>query len=485
MEFVFDFWLHIVGTISVFLYLAWFIPKGTSRPPGPPNWPIVGSLFYLRKSFHRSVEDLAKKYGPIMYLRLGYLNYIIISNAEMAFQVLNIHDEDFASRPSSIIRKYLSFEYSNLTFAPYGDNYRLLRKICVTKLLTRTRLKTFELMRQEEVACMVENILKHNQEGKLVKMRPIFQQLTYNNMCRMMFGKCLDFVFKKEFDDLIDCVIKIGSLFNISDLIPILKPFDVQGIEKQLKHMRNRMENSLSKILNECRNKKKMVVDSIVPNFVETLLNYDEKLDERSIMGVLMDMLAGAVDSSAFTMEWALSELICQPKIMKRAQEELDTVVGRTRPVLMSDLPNLLYLQAIIKETLRLHPVFPLGVPHSNGEDVQLLNYKIPANTTVFINLWAIGRDPKIWKNPLEFNPDRFSNSNINVRGSNYNLLPFGSGRRQCPGLHLAQLMLEYSIATLLHVFEWFPQPSIKLEDMNMMETCGLACSKVEQLVAI
>jgi hypothetical protein len=288
MEFVFDFWLLIVGTISVFLYLAWFIPKGTSRPPGPPNWPIVGSLFYLRKSFHRSVEDLAKKYGPIMYLRLGYLNYIIISNAEMAFQVLNIHDGDFASRPSSIIRKYLTFEYSNLTFAPYGDNYRLLRKICVTKLLTRTRLKTFELMHQEEVACMVENILKHNQEGKLVKMRPIFHQLTYDNMCRMMFGKYLDCVFKKEFDDLIDCVIKIGSKFNISDLIPILKPFDVQGIEKQLKHMRNRMENSLSKILNEYRNKKKMVVDSIVPNFVETLLNYDEKLDERSIMGVLL-----------------------------------------------------------------------------------------------------------------------------------------------------------------------------------------------------
>jgi hypothetical protein len=219
---------------------------------------------------------------------LEYLNYIIISNAEMAFQVLNIHDGDFASRPSSIIGKYLTFEYSNLTFAPYGDNYRLLRKICVTKLLTRTRLKTFELMRQEEVACMVENILKHNQEGKLVKMRPIFHQLTYDNMCRMMFGKYLDCVFKKEFDDLTDCVTKIGSKFNISDLIPILKPFDVQGIEKQLKHMRNRMENSLSKILNEYRNKKKMVVDSIVPNFVETLLNYDEKLDERSIMGVLL-----------------------------------------------------------------------------------------------------------------------------------------------------------------------------------------------------
>jgi coumaroylquinate(coumaroylshikimate) 3'-monooxygenase len=200
---------------------------------------------------------------------------------------------------------------------------------------------------------------------------------------------------------------------------------------------------------------------------------------------LLQDMIAGAVDSSSLTMEWALSELIRHPKIMKRAQEELDIVVGRTRPVLMSDLPSLLYLQAIIKETFRLYPAFPLGVPHFNSKDVQILNYKIPANTNVLINIWAIGRDPKIWKNPLEFDPDRFSNSNINVGGSNYNLLPFGSGRRQCPGLDLAQLMVQHSLATILHVFDWFPQPSIKLEDINMMETSGAVCSKVEQLVAI
>jgi hypothetical protein len=288
MEFVFDFCLLIVGTISVLLYLAWFIPKGASRPPGPPNWPIVGSLFYLGKSLHRSTEELAKKYGPIMYLRLGYLNYIVISNAEMAFEVLKIHDADFASRPFSTIGKYLTFEYSDIIFSPYGDNWRLLRKICATELLTRTRLKTFELVRQEEVACMVENIFKHNQEGKLMKMRPIFHQLTYNNMCRMLFGKHLDCNLKKDFDDLIDCVIEVGNKFNISDLIPILKPFDVQGIEKHLKHIRNRMENSLSKILNEYRNKNKMVVDSTMPSFVETLLNHDGKLGERSIMGVLM-----------------------------------------------------------------------------------------------------------------------------------------------------------------------------------------------------
>jgi len=162
MEFLLDFGLFIVVAISVLVYLAWLIPKGTYLPPGPPNWPIVGSLFYLSKSLHRSMEELAKKYGPIMYLRLGYLNYIVISNAEMAFTVLKIHDADFAFRPLSIIGKYVGFEYSNIIFSPYGDKWRLLRKICATELLTRAKLKTFEPTHQEEVACMVENIFRHN-----------------------------------------------------------------------------------------------------------------------------------------------------------------------------------------------------------------------------------------------------------------------------------------------------------------------------------
>jgi len=293
MEYVFNFWFLVVGAISVLLSFAWLIPKGTSQPPGPPNWPIVGSLFYLSKLPHRSLELLAKKYGPIMYMRLGYLNHIVISNAEMALEVLKIHDADFASRPSSIIGKYAGFEYSDVVFSPYGDNWRLLRKICATELLTQARLKTFESGRQEEVARMVEKIAKYNQEGKVMKLRPIFHELTNNNICRMLFGKyreISDSFLKKEFDELVDCVIEMGEVggkFNISDLIPILKPFDVQGLERQMKHISNRATNSLSIILNEYRNGNKMVADSTVTDFVETLLSHDGKLDERSIMGVL------------------------------------------------------------------------------------------------------------------------------------------------------------------------------------------------------
>ncbi len=294
MEYLSNFWLFVVGTISVLLYLAWLIPKRTSRPPGPPNWPIVGSLFYLSKLPHRAMEELAKKYGPILYLRLGYLNHIVISNGEMALEVLKTHDANFASRPSSIVGKYAGYEYSDIVFAPYGDNWRLLRKICVTELLTQARIKSFEPGRQEEVARMVENIAKHNQEGKPMKMRHIFHELTSNNICRMLFGKYReksDCFLGKEFDNLVHCVIELGEIggkFNIGDLIPILKPFDVQGIERKLKHIQNQAKNSLSIILNMYRNETKIVTNSTVTDFVETLLSYDDgKLDERSIMGVL------------------------------------------------------------------------------------------------------------------------------------------------------------------------------------------------------
>jgi hypothetical protein len=294
MEFAFVFCFFVVGVISALLYFTWFIPKAMPRPPGPPSWPIVGSLFYLSKFPHRSMEELAKKHGPIMSLRLGYSNNIIISNAEMAFEVLKIHDVDFANRPRNlIIGKYLGFDYSNITFSPYGDHWRLLRKICATELLTQMRLKSFEHGRQDEMACMVENITKHSQGGKIVEMRPIFQQLISNIICRMLFGKRReksDSLLGSNFDEFFNCVLTIVEIvgtFDIGDLIPILKPFDLQGFEKRLKPIKKQIENSLSNILKEYRKGNKIVADSTTKDFVEILLGLDEKLDERSTMGVL------------------------------------------------------------------------------------------------------------------------------------------------------------------------------------------------------
>ncbi len=150
-----------------------------------------------------------------------------------------------------------------------------------------------------------------------------------------------------------------------------------------------------------------------------------------------------------------------------------------------SDLPNLPYLQAIIKENFYLHHVVPLAVPHLTSKDTQILNYKIPANTIVLMNVWAIGHDPKVWKRPLEFDLDRIFGLDINVGGSNYNLLPFGSSCRRCPGLDLAQLMVQCGLATILHAFDWSLKPNVKLEDVNMMEDVGATSPLVEPLIVV
>ncbi len=295
MEFVFNSWfgILILVAINLFFYLRWLVPKVASRPPGPPCWPIVGSLFYLSKIPHRSMENLAKKYGPIMYLRLGCLDHIIVSNADMAMEVLKIHDGDFASRPRMLAGKYAGFDWSSIGFSEYGDHWRLLRKICATKLFTQERLNSFQHGRQHEMACMVENIAKCSQGGKFVEMRPILLQLTRNNICRMLFGerpqKSND-ILGNDFDDYFKSfseMVTVVGKFNLSELIPILKPFDLQGLERHMKRLKIRIDNSLSNILKEYRKGNKTIVDSTMANFVEILLNLDKKLDDKSIMGVL------------------------------------------------------------------------------------------------------------------------------------------------------------------------------------------------------
>jgi hypothetical protein len=293
MEFVSGFWFLVVGVVTLLLYFAWLASKVSSQPPGPPNWPIVGSLFYLSHPIYHSLGELAKKYGPIMCLHLGYLNQIVISNAEMAMEVLKIHDVDFASRPLLVGAKHLSFDWNDIILTPYGDTWHLLRKIWVTKLFTKTRLNHFELGRQEEVAYMVENITTHCQEGKLIAMKPIFLQLITNNICRMLFGKRheqFDGFLRKNIVDFFNSMSKIGVVGgkpNISDLIPILKPFDLQGFERQLKLIRNEIESCLSNIFMEYRKGNKIVDDFTTTNFVEILLNLDEKLEDQAIMGII------------------------------------------------------------------------------------------------------------------------------------------------------------------------------------------------------
>lgn len=203
---------------------------------------------------------------------------------------------------------------------------------------------------------------------------------------------------------------------------------------------------------------------------------------------IYQNLFTAGTDTSSSIMEWALAEMLKNPKILIRAQKEMDQVVGRQRMLVESDIPKLPYLQAIIKETYRLHPSTPLGVPRMSIEACQVNGYHIPKNTRLTINIYAIGRDPNVWANPLEFNPERFlsgKNAKIDPSGTDFELIPFGAGRRICAGYRMAIVLIEYLLGTLVHSFDWKLPNNIGGEELNMDEEFGLTLQKATPLSAM
>lgn len=194
------------------------------------------------------------------------------------------------------------------------------------------------------------------------------------------------------------------------------------------------------------------------------------------------DFIIAGSDTTSVSIEWAIAELLHYPHYMKRLQDEVDAVVGKDRVLDESDIKSMPFLQACVKELFRLHPAAPLGIPHYNLERTTLAEYDIPAQTTVMLNLWAIGRDPAHWKNPLEFNPDRFLNSEVTMFGKDFQLIPFSVGRRQCPGAGLGLAVVQLAVGSLVHAFEWscFDQ---KPEEIDMREKPGLVTPRMTDLV--
>lgn len=195
-------------------------------------------------------------------------------------------------------------------------------------------------------------------------------------------------------------------------------------------------------------------------------------------------MITGGTESSAITVEWAMTELLRNPDIMDKAVEELDRVIGKEKWVQEEDLKNLPYICAIIKETLRLHPPGPFLVPHMSREHVNINGYDIPKDTLIFVNTYTIQRDAKVYDRPEEFQPDRFIGKNIDIKGSHFELLPFGSGRRMCPGYNLGIKVICSSLANLLQGYTWKLPKDMKPEDLDMEEKFGISIPKKSPLIA-
>ncbi|GMI97846.1 TRANSPARENT TESTA 7, CYTOCHROME P450 75B1 [Hibiscus trionum] len=470
--------------------------------PGPKPWPIIGNLNLIGSLPYRSLHELSRRYGPLMHLKFGSYPVVIASSAEMAKEFLKKHDQIFASRPKTAAGKYVTYNYSDMLFAPYGPHFRKARRIYLKELFSSERLESFEFIRVEERRALVSRL--YGLSGKPVLLR---EQLIYFTFCilsRMVFGKkhftvsgdarlgSNSILTLQEFREMIDEVLLLNGVFNIGDWIPWLEFLDLQGYLKRMKALKKKLDRFLNHVFDEHKRRKKEKCEDLVPeNMVDLLLqladdpDLDVKLSHDALRGLTLDLMAGGSDTSSITVEWAISELIGQPQLIRQATEELDRVVGRERWVEEKDIPHLPFLDAIIKETMRKHPVAPLLAPHLAMEDCNVAGYDIRKGTRVFVNVWSIGRDPSLWEQPELFCPERFIGRNIDVKGQNFELLPFGAGRRMCPGYNLGLKMVQLSMANLLQGFNWKLPDNTKLEDLSMEEDCGLASPRKFPLVAV
>lgn len=479
-----------------YVIMCWYTRKELKRAPSPfPSWPIVGHLpLLVGKISHRVFYTLSKTYGDIMELKLGSIRAIVISSPKMAKEVLKIHDLVFASRPKFINSQITSYNGHSLAWAPYGDYWRHARKVKVLALFTAQRIDDSKNVRHEELSFLIQRIFEDCKGEKLLNMQKMLHRAGLTLLTRLLFRNTY-FTTKlssEECEEFKDIIIEQSSLigsFNISDYIPCLKPFDLQGLRHHMNQVHLKVDKFLDKFIGDHRNEKRLDNSKdffdILLSLSETNNNSNETFNDNKLKAILNEGLMAGSETFTTTVEWAFVELLKHPEVMKKAQDELDDVVGHQRIVDEKDVPQLKYLQAIVKETFRLHPPVPTLIPHENFESCEVGGYHVNAKSMILVNLWAIHRDPCAYENPLDFNPERFIGSVIDVKGNDFQLLPFGSGRRICPALSLGLIMVQIYLARLLHSFVWKLPKEENIEELDMTEKTSLTAPKAIPLQVI
>ncbi|GKV41519.1 hypothetical protein SLEP1_g49036 [Rubroshorea leprosula] len=468
-------------------------------PPGPKGLPIIGNMLRMGQLTHRGLAKLAEKYGGLFHLRMGFVHMMAVSSPEIAQQVLQVQDNIFSNRPASIAISYLTYNRADMAFAHYGPFWRQMRKICVMKLFSRKRAESWESVR-DEVDITVRSVAAN--AGNSINIGELIFNLTKNIIYRAAFGSS-SHEGQEEFISILQEFSKLFGAFNIADFIPFLGWADPQGLNHRLVAARHALDRFIDTILDDHiqkRNKYNGPDDDGNTDMVDELLAfYSEeakvnesddlqnsiKLTKDNIKAIIMDVMFGGTETVASAVEWALAELMRSPEDLKRVQQELAEVVGLDRRVEESDFEKLTFFKCTIKETLRLHPPIPLLL-HETAEDAEVGGYYIPARSRVMINAWAIGRDKNSWEDPDTFKPSRFLKEGVpDFKGSNFEFIPFGSGRRSCPGMQLGLYALELAVAHLLHCFTWQLPDGMKPSELDMNDVFGLTAPRATRLFAV
>ncbi|CAO1947829.1 unnamed protein product [Urochloa humidicola] len=477
------------------LYLVITRRRSSRLPPGPTGLPLVGSLPFIHPNLHSCFADLAAKHGPIFSIRLGSKVEIVVTSPELAREVLRDKDPVFSNRVMPEAGRAVSFDgVENIVGAPVGPKWRLLRRLCAHEMLSPAGLDNLYGLRRREFRSTLSYL--YSQAGEPVDVGAQMFVNMMNVVTSTLWGGTIGSdseraAVGKEFRALIAKLTELLGSPNLSDFFPVLAPFDLQGIRKDMEGIRVRFDKIFDKIIQQ-RVKAQQDGSEMAADFLEGMLKMEREGGDgkatftmTDVKSLLLDMVVAGTETMSNTVEWAIAEMIQKPQVLRKVQEEFDRVVGRDAIVEESHIPQLHYLRMVIKETLRLHPALPLMVPHSPSADSTIGGYHVPAGCRIYVNVWAIHRNPLVWSEPLKFNPERFAGDasrRWDFTGSQFDYFPFGSGRRICAGITMADKMTAYSLAMLLQAFDWKLPPGTELD---LSEKFGVVMKKTTPLVTI
>uniref|UniRef100_A0ACD5V901 Uncharacterized protein n=1 Tax=Avena sativa TaxID=4498 RepID=A0ACD5V901_AVESA len=450
-------------------------------PPGPWQLPLVGSLHHLLLSRfsdlpHQAMRELSRTHGPLMLLRLGAVPTLVVSSAEAAREVMKTHDATFAGRHLSATLDIISCGGQGILSSPYNDRWRELRKVCVLELLNQRRVLSFRPIREDEVARLLRSVSAECRDGHAVNLSEKICRMVNDVVVRAAIGGRCD--HSDEFLHELDEAVRLTGGFNLADLYPSSRLV--------------RRFSAAARDMRKCQRNIFCILQSIIQgrtgaterdeDLLSVLLKLQKvgglqfELTTEIISTVIFDIFAAGSETSSTTIEWAMSELMKNPRILHKAQAEVREAFKGQDELIEDDIVRvrLAYLNLVIKETLRLHPPAALLLPRECGETCRVMRYDIPKGTKVLVNVWAIGRDDRYWSDAETFRPERFENSVVDFKGADFEYLPFGAGRRMCPGTSLGMANMELALASLLFHFDWELPCGVTPEGLDVTETFGI-----------
>lgn len=474
------FLVALLAVVAGILAVVWRrLAPHLPLPPGPLALPVVGNWLQVGDDLnHRMLARLAQRFGDIFMLRMGQRNLVVVSSPELAKEVLLTQGVEFGSRTRNVVFDIFTGGGQDMVFTVYGEHWRRMRRIMTVPFFTNKVVQQNRRSWEAEMEAVISDVVADPASASDgIVLRHRLQLFMYNNMFYMLFHRRFEslkdplFLQLRAFNNARSSLAQSFD-YNYGDFIPILRPF-LRGYLKRCREVKEKRLQLFKEQFVDVHKKLRSAgkVDNEDKCALDHILEAQEKgeINEDNVLYIIENINVAAVETTLWSIEWGIAELVNNQDIQERVRQELASVLGQEVSITEPDVAKLPYLQAVVKETLRLHMPIPLLVPHMNLKAAKLGGYHIPPESKVLVNAWWMGNNPKLWAEPSVFRPERFfeEERSVEASGNDLRYVPFGVGRRSCPGIILALPILSIVLGRLVQTFHLLPSPGTNKLDLS------------------